>query len=449
MKLNKKIVALMLTTAFSANFAAVADAAPTKEQLDALRAEIAELRQVLKVEKAKHKYEKKKTERRAKDWNVHGDYRAKYAKQDHEDVLTNRFRISVEHQVGDTMAFKGRWAVMNNNEYGLSTQQAKTLFKGNNNTTFAAYPDFSAADNNWISDAYIEMYRVFGSTLTAGRFGHTFGATGFWSDAETSGGIDGVKASFDIKGKDNITVGFANFSPTQDYPKYVSGGTSGRYEDGSSAVPYYFSKGLADALFITGKKNISDKLDVYAMYLKQYSTTNKNSGLMTSVMAGPGNYADHNVAFGSGHHEMFGLGFKSKLTDNVSLLADWMRNHVEGHNQNATYVSLRYKGADYAKKGSFGLNLDYRYIDVPFTEDIYDKAGKKVIGTAAYSILAGNKLSSDMTLVQDNIKGFVFGFQWNVGKNLLLEGKQSFATKYVDSGSKAPDYSSLAISTKF
>ena len=33
--------------------------------------------------------------------------------------------------------------------------------------------------------------------------------------------------------------------------------------------------------------------------------------------------------------------------------------------------------------------------------------------------------------------------------DLMLEGKQSFLTKYTDTGDKAPDYSSIALSAKF
>ena len=63
MKYSKKILALVLTTAFSLNTVSVVDAAPTRDQIEALRAEIKELTEVLKVEKAKHKYEKQQAER--------------------------------------------------------------------------------------------------------------------------------------------------------------------------------------------------------------------------------------------------------------------------------------------------------------------------------------------------------------------------------------------------
>ncbi|MCR5177335.1 MAG: hypothetical protein K6C05_10900 [Anaerovibrio sp.] len=444
MKNSKKLLALTLSTAFSLNIAAVASAEPSPEQLDALRAEIKELRQVLKVEKAKHKYQKAKDIERGKEWNIHGDVRTRYAKVDHEDVLTQRFRLSIDHPVGDTMRFVGRWAVMNNNEYGLSTQYAKSLFRWNNANVYDSnktYPDFSAADNNWISDAYIDMYRVCGSTLTIGRFGHTFGATGFWSDADASGGIDGVKASFDFRGgKDNLTVGYANFSPAQDYPKYVTGGTSATYASGANAAPYYFSKGIGDALFITGKKQIDDQSTIYASWLHQYRTANKNSSLMGSELTGTTSVINGN--WDGAKHDIWGIGFKHDFNSNLTLLGDYMNNRCFNAHQDAVYLSLRYKQADITKHGTFGLNLDYRRIGAPYTRD-----NKK--GTEYFSILAGNRLSSDMTLVEDNAKGFVFGFQWVPGKNILIEGRQAIGTKYTDTGNKAPDYSSLSISTKF
>ena len=458
MKNSKKYIAMLLCTAFSLNIVAIASAAPTPEQLDALRAEIKELRQVLKVEKAKHKYQKAKDVERSKEWNVHGDIRAKL---DHEDVLTQRFRVSIEHPVGDTMRFKGRWAVMNNNEYGLSTAYAKQLFKWNNANAYNRdniYPDFAGADNNWISDAYIEMDRVFGSTLSIGRFGHTFGATGFWSDAETSGGIDGVKASFDFReGKDNITIGYANFSPTQDYPRYVTGGTTAKdtYDKNveGGAAPYYFSKGIGDALFITGKHQFDEQTTVYASWLHQYRTANKNSSLMTSELMGTPIYdkdgklqSGPNFPWDGAKHDLWSIGFKRIFDNNITVLADYMQNRCFNAHQDAAYLSLRYKGADIQKSGSFGFNLDYRRISEPYTRT-HIANGKTAY--EYYSILAGNKLSSDMTLVTDNNKGFVFGFQWVPGKNILIEGKQSFATKFTDTGDKAPEYTSLSVSTKF
>ena len=444
MENSKKYIAMLLSTAFSLNVAAVASAAPSPEQLDALRAEIKELRQVLKVEKAKHKYQKAKDKERAKELDIHVDARTKYAKVGHEDVLTNRFRVSMNAPVGDTMRFKARWAVMNNNEYGLSSNYSNSLYRWNGdkiNSSANTYPDFTSADNNWLSDAYVEMDRVFGSTLSIGRFGHTFGATGFWSDAETCGGIDGVKASFDLRGgKDNITIGYANFSPTQDYPNYVTQGYAAQYPDGSNAAPYYFSKGIGDALFITGKTDIGDKSTIYASWLHQYRTANKNSSLMTSELMG---HKDPiNDTWDGAKHDIWGIGFKHKFGDNVTLLGDYMNNRCFSGHQDAAYLSLRYKGADMEKRGTFGLNLDYSRTSAPYT-----RTNNK--GIEYYSILAGNKLSSDMTWVKDNTNAFVFGFQWVPGKNILIEGKQTFNTKYTDTGDKAPDYSSLSVSTKF
>ena len=444
MKNSKKYIAMLLSTAFSLNVAAIASAAPSPEQLDALRAEIKELRQVLKVEKAKHKYNKLKDETRAKDLDIHVDARTKYAKVDHEDVLTNRFRVSMNAPVGDTMRFKARWAVMNNNEYGLSGNYAKGLFRYNGAEVYdknRRYPDYSSADNNWMSDAYIEMDRVFGSTLSIGRFGHTFGATGFWSDAETSGGIDGVKASFDFReGKDNLTIGYANFGPAQEYPKYVKGGTSATYPGGANAVPYYFNKGISDALFITGKHQFDDKTTVYASWLHQYRTSPKNTSLMGSELTGK-TYKP-NEAWDGAKHDLWSIGVKHIFDSNVAILADYMNNRCFNAHQDATYLSLRYKGANMEKRGTFGLNLDYSRIGSPYTRN-------NSAGIENYSILAGNKLSSDMTWVQDNTNAFIFGFQWVPTKNILIEGKQTFNTKYTDTGDKAPDYSSLSVSTKF
>ncbi|WIW70779.1 MULTISPECIES: hypothetical protein [Anaerosinus] len=430
MKKSNKCFIMALTAAISLNFANSAFAAPTQEEINALKTEIAELSKLLKVEQNKDKFQEKK-EKRDKLWEFKGDARFKYSNLGSSSKTTERFRITMDHPVGDDMNFHMRWNVMDDNEFGLTSNRADNLYSANGSYRYA---DFSGSDNNWISDAYIEMYDALGAkAITAGRFGQTFGATGFWSDAEASGGIDGIK--FDFTDDKRITVGFANFGAAMEYPEYVTGGTSATYPNGDSATPYYFTKGIEDAFFLNAKFPISDKTDFYTMYLKEVGSARANA-LMTSNSTKP------TEAEWSGGHELWGLGVKTEITDNVNLLGDFMQNRAFDDHQNAYYLSLRYKGADIEKPGSFGVNLDYRHIDAAYTRE-----NNK--GTEYYSILAGNKLSSDMTLAEDGIKGPVIGFQWAPGYDLLVEAKRSFATKYTETGEKADDYTSISLSTKF
>lgn len=439
---GKKCLAATLALAISLGLAGTSFAAPTQQDIDQLKKEIAELNMQLKVEQRKAQVMEKAKDKKA-DWQFKGDARIKYAESASDSKMLERVRISVDHDMGKDVRFHARWNVMNDNEFGLTNRNAASLYS---RSTYY-YSDFSGADNNWLSDAYVEMDKFLGAdTVTIGRFGQTFGATGFWSDAQTNGGIDGIKLDLDNK---RLTVGFANFGATQDYHTYFSGGTTAYFPDGSNAAPYVMSKDLEDAWFINYKAPLSKASTLHTMYLREVGSKTANA-LKTAngsnVVEGPRH----------GKHDLQGIGLTTKLNDTVSLLGDYLRNNAVVGNQDAIYLSLRYKEANIAKPGSFGMNLDYRKIDSAYAVSgqfkYYDsdsKTIKNTNGIMEYSILCGGLLSSDRTLAEDGIKGPVFGFQWAAGHDLLVEGKRSFATKNTETGQSADNYTSISVSTRF
>ncbi len=427
---GKKCLAATLALAISLSFAGTSYAAPTQKEIDELKKEIASLSISLKVEQRKSQAQEKAKDKKSA-WEFAGDARIKYASYGNDSKMLERVRISMDHDIAKDVRFHARWNVMNDNEFGLTTKNADNLF----NRESYRYADFGAADNNWLSDVYVEMDNsLFGAkTATVGRFGQTFGATGFWSDADTSGGIDGIKLDFGANKR--FTVGFANFGAAQDYPEYVKGGTSATRPDGSNAVPYYFSKGIEDAYFINAKIPVSNATTFHGMYLKEVSSSMANALMTsdsTSAVEGPR----------PGRHDLRGVGVSTKLNQTVTLLGDYMTNNAFSGKQDALYLSFRYKGADISKPGSFGMNLDYRRVDAPYT--ITNNKGIEY-----YSILCGNRLSSDLTLVADGVKGPVLGIQWAAGHDLLIEGKTSFSTKNTETGGKEDNYTSISLSTRF
>ncbi|MPM40287.1 hypothetical protein SDC9_86927 [bioreactor metagenome] len=432
--LRKRYLAATLALAISLSFAGTSYAAPAQKDIDALKKEIAELNMILKVEQRKSQAMEKAKEKKAA-WNFDGDARIKYAELGSDSKMLERVRIGVNHDLGKDVRFHATWNVMNDNEFGLTNRRADNLYR---DTASYYYGDFDGADNNWLSKAYVEMDKsLLGSnTTTIGRFGQTFGATGFWSDEETNGGIDGIKLTFDDK---RITVGFANFGATQDYPTYVAGGTGATYPGGSTAVPYYLSKGLEDAFFINAKMPVSKATTFHGMYLREVGSKTANA----LKVANTDSKAEEPRL---SKHDLHGIGISTKINEKVTFLGDYLQNIAVDGDQDAIYLSLRYKGADIAKPGSFGLNFDYRKVDAPYYTAITAN-GKQVQGS--YSILCGNLLSSDRTLVEDNRKGPVFGFQWAAGHDLLVEGKQSFSTKNTETGASEDDYTSISLSTRF
>ena len=428
---------MMLTAAVTGSTASVAMAAPTRAEYEALKAEINDLTKQLQVEEAKDTYRAKKNAKHVSpwqtpNWDVSGDARFKFASQNNQSKSMERLRVSVDHRLSKEINFHVRWNVMDDNEFGLSSKRADTLYS---DTGSYRYPDFQANDNNWLSHLYVSMDNCLHiPQVTIGRFGQTFGATGFWG-SEDKGGIDGIK--MELAKNHRLTVGFADFSPSQQYPDYVKGGTSAIYPDGSNAAPYYFSKGIGDAIFINGSLPVDKSTDIYAMYLREVGTP-RNNALMTAHTTGD----TVECAWDGKHHELIGLGFKKRFSPDFTLLGDFMQNRAFDASQNAAYVSLRYKGADINKKGSFGVNLDYRRIGSPYK--LLDNKG-----TQNYSILCGNLISSDRTLVEDNRRGPVLGIQWTPTKDILVEAMQSFMTHNTETGERVDDYTSLSISTRF
>lgn len=386
----KKHLAASLALMVSLGFAGSVFAAQSPEaEIESLKARIVVLEQNMKEEKAAKT--KAKTGNKAKDdWKFNGDFRIRYMDKHTGDTsFEQRIRLGLTHKITDDISFYGRWFVMKDNEMGLSSANNAGL----DPAYYSKYGDIDAADNNLLSDAYIRAKNFLGpNTITFGRFGQNMGATTYWSSAGTLGLIDGVKIGF---GKDeNVTVGFANWSAVSSYSTY-----SKKKTDEEN-----FHKKLEDTLFLSTKHQTSKATSVHGMWIKEMT----------------GDNSDFDVR---------GLGFKTKLSDDFRLLADYSRNYGQPDNPFGCYISLRYKDVDADVPHSYELRADYRNIHK---------------GNMYSALLNGLQTISG----SDN-KGPVVSAHWAVTKNVLLEGYQSFNTKDVHTGESLSGFTRLQVLTKF
>jgi len=237
-------------------------------------------------------------------------------------------------------------------------------------------------DVNTLSDANVIMKNTFGTaaTTTIGRFGHDFGATSYWNSTGW-GLIDGFKIT---TGKDvKIATGFASF-------KNLTTGTPATSK-------------IEDAYFLTASYNTSKATTLYGMWVKEQTGTDSN-------------------------YDVRGLGARIKLPNDFQFWGDYTRNYGLPGNPAGSYLSLRWKGADAQKPGTFGMRLDYRDIE---TGNMFS-----TVATSSNIPTAG-------------FRGPAVSAHWAVAKNTVIEGFQTFSTKSADNGTSKPNYSRIQMSVIF
>lgn len=387
-KLISASIALLVSLGFNGSVLAASNSENAAE-IESLKARIAVLEKGMKEQK-EEKGNVKVSTKAKDDWKFGGDFRIRYVdKHDGDPAFEQRVRLGLTHKITEDISFYGRWFIMKDNEMGLSGANNDSLDPAH----YSDYADNDAADNNLLSDAYIRAKSFLGpNTFTMGRFGQSLGATTYWSSAGTLGLIDGFKV--DIGKDQNITLGFANWSAAGSYSTYSKKKTN---EDN-------FHKKLEDALFLSTKYPASKATDLYGMWVKE--TTGDNSDF-----------------------DVRGLGFKTRLNDNLKLLADYTRNYGQSDNPFGCYISLRYKDVDEDVPHSYELRLDYR--------DIHK-------GNMYTALLNGVQ-----TISGSDFKGPLVSAHWAVTKKVIIEGYQSFSTKNVNTGEDSNEYSRFQVSTKF
>ena len=284
--------------------------------------------------------------------------------------FNQRMRIYAKADLNDKAAFYGRLATeWTNNPQGGSTSQTDVFWDyGYFQWTFN--PNFKVAVGR---NQIIGAYNV------------------FW----TNGGYDGVV--FDYKN--------AKFAGKLGY------GDAGNYKASTNAItntlpstaptgnatPYVAGAGLSKEVFL---------LDLNYAFTNKFSM---NGGLYR---------ASKTAAY---PFQIWTLGLRSALTDDFTFTAGYFSNTAKeaknyanngGKTPDGWYADLWYKGADKAKVGSWGLNLNYRNFK-PFAIDWQHSSG--VFGNSTSSFEYKNGAYSDY-----GIKGWGFQANYTISKNAIL-----------------------------
>ena len=474
-RLSKAIAIAMLGLSLSGGNMPAVHASDADAELAALEAELAALESELAQEKGTIKEEKTKLKNEPNKLKLSGDARIKYVHSGTGARWYERGRIAMQHDINDKVSVYARWGLMNDNPMGLSehnNHRINTFSSKKYNEGYipakVIYPDLEATDGSWVSDANMQVKKLLGADkFTLGRFGQTFGATGLLGDEDAFGGIDGAK--FDWSGQAGaLTVGYAKFGATQQYPEI----NSTQALNSSYGIKYlggaYQRKAVEQALFVNGQLKLGPAVTLHGMWIKEMNN-GKSKLIETGSIYSPYFYDNPD------DHDIRGIGITAQITPTLKVVGDYVINACDQSayladniaatttkedtnpnkgnaivnaaktkykkfdfgRQKSTYVSLRYKEAKWGDKGSFGINLDWRNIDPTARLDAYftyaDNIGSSTINNEFYvsnSSLYNTLSVADDILVSAGIKGPVLGFNYMITKNVKLSVLQTFAGSY-------------------
>lgn len=230
------------------------------------------------------------------------------------DRWDQRARLNLSAQVNDNVTFTGR------------LNAASTNYDRNNSNA-SRNEDASSSGNLSYDLAYFTFNHAFGGKLEVGRYAEFIGATGLAMDVSAPG-VDGARYTYGTKnfsfrvGQDDVSTNVTNAV------NYKAATTTTADSIGNASLPITY----VDASY---KMN---KLTVNGAYLN----SNKNDYLPL---------------------EMYDFGASYKFDSNWKVAGDYLNNtqdEAKDANHKAYLVRANYKGADYAKEGSWGAWVDYR-----------------------------------------------------------------------------------------
>lgn len=377
-------------------------------ELDVLKKQVTEIEAKLKTadtNKTETDTKDKEKKTKANDtWNFDGDFRVRSIWNGGAATFAERVRLAVTEKASDTTSFYARWALMNNNQMGTTTRLNDSLLP----TKTSVDPDMSSTDNNILSDAYMRIDKLFGTdnVLTIGRFGQDVGATGFWNSAGTYGLLDGVKVDT-VSDNLETTVGFANWSPLMSSVTTSTSTVNAAPKTGSTAVPVTttttaVTRKISNAIFVNASYKVGENTAFYWAYVKATPSANTPINFQVS-----------------------GPGISTRFNDDWSFKGDYLKNYAAVGNPLGEYFSLMYKGANDQKPHSYGLSLDYHYVQP-----------NNIASTLGTGI--SMQPSSD-------IKGPGVTAHYSPAKYYMLDFYQTYNTRKASTGEKIANYSRLQL----
>lgn len=369
-----------LTTAIVMGIAGNAYAAePTideqQAELTALKERLAVVELQLRQQELKQQKNEQSTKKNKKDDSdikFYGDARIRSVDSGDGYAFEQRVRLNLEKKINKDATFKMRGIFMNENELGTTGEKDR---------------------QSKIDNAYLEFKNIYGdkdSTLKIGRFGHSFGKTGYWSSAGSLGMYDGLE--FTTGNKLKVSVGFGDWGGAKD-------------DNAKTDAKETTTNKLEENVFFKLGYNTSKATSLQAWYIRE-----------TNADASPVDY------------EVTGLGVKSKLNKDFALAMDYSRNSAIENAPTGKFMTLSYGDANYSKPHSYEARLYYADVDKG-----------NVPGTANKSI----------NIPCNDVKGPGLSLHYTVVENVMAEFLTGFNMEKKSTGKDADNYYRFQVSAKF
>jgi hypothetical protein len=374
----KKTVLTCVTAALVMGLAGSGYAAePTVDaqqaELNALKARLAVIEKQIKDQEVKQKKTDETVKKnKASELKFYGDARIRSINSGDGYSFEQRVRLNMEKQINKDAFIRVRAISMNENELGTTgTDDA----------------------NNKIDNAYMQFNNLYGdknSSLKFGRFGHSFGTTGYWSSAGSLGMYDGIEVTTGKVVK--ISTGFGDWGAAKD-----NSTTSDK------------NKTTLNKL----EKNVFLKLG----YKPNRDTTLQAWHIReTNADASPVDY------------EVTGLGFKTNVGKNLNLAGDYSKNVAIDGDPTGLFFTLTYGDADESTPHSYEARLYYADVDKG-----------NVPGT----------LNKSINIPCNDVKGPGLSLHYVVTEGVLAEFLTGFNMEKKSTGIDNDNYYRFQVSTKF
>ena len=363
--------------------------------------------QMEKLEKTTIAAEKKAKKDKSMDWRFTGDIRARAILEHNSDGIgyTYRVRLKGEKPITENLKFVFRDVMMNENPTGVT---GSSYVIGNNGVVAQSS---SKESFNKLDNAYMLISNIGGkkaNTLKIGRFGHSFGVTGYWSGEWTYGMYDGLE--FGSKtGKLKWSLGFGDWGAANDP-------TGDRFVVNAATGAVTGTNG-ADTLGTTTSKierNYFAKLN--------YSPTKNDNINIWHLRETGGNSSPKD-------YNLLGAGFTHSFDKTWSLAVDYSRNlGIDDHKYHDGKVAvLSWKNASYDKPNSFGAKVYYINVD-------------------SFNVA---KAGTSVLIPHNDNTGYGISFHYTLAYNLMFDLFGEFNMKKKSTGASNGNYYRAQLSAKF
>lgn len=375
--MKKQIAACLSAAIILGITGSVYAAEPTLEEqqaeLIALKARLAVIETQLKQQENKQK----KTEETIKkdkenDVKFYGDARIRSIDSGDGYGFEQRVRLNIEKKLNKDAFFRIRGIMMNENEMGTT---------GTDDV------------HSKIDNAYMQFNNLYGdknSTVKIGRFGHSFGTTGYWSSAGSLGMYDGLE--FTTGNRLKVSAGFGDWGGAKD--------NNAKTDDKQTTA-----NKLEKNVFVKLGYKPSKATALQAWHIRE-----------TNADASPVDY------------EVTGIGFKSDIGKDLQLAADYSKNVAIAGDPTGKFFTLSYGDADYSRLHSYEARLYYADVDKG-----------NVPGT----------LNKSINIPCNDVKGPGLSLHYVAAKNILTEFLMGFDMEKKSTGKDNDNYYRFQISTKF